>query len=255
MPMSYPATPYASSTLYCEWQGQYGGFMNVSFHFNLGCDLFEGSGSDAGKWRLDSSVTDWSAYWDWGSEVGGGFINVGGICWADFPLTTSTIDLADGGDDTYALCVQQRNAVFGSEESFNQANIWGLYAEDMHKPPTVSGEWGGSTTRSQVIAGNPFETDITIITPYTRWYDWDRADPKAVMGAGGTFSVSFSEVFADYYPGARRLSDAWHSSNKPEGLWRRESGTWQPVKNREGDPSADSGFRRRSGSWVPEAKF
>ena len=230
MPMSYPATPYASSTLYCEWQGQYGGFMNVSFHFNLGCDLFEGSGSDAGKWRL-------------------------GICWADFPLTTSMIDLADGGDDTYALCVQQRNSVFGSEANFDSANIWGLYAEDMHKPPTVSGEWGGSTTRSQVIDGNPFDSDITIITPYTRWYDWDRADPKAVMGAGGTFSVSFSEVFADYYPGARRLSDAWHSSNKPEGLWRMESGTWQPVKNREGDPSAASGFRRSSGSWVPEAKF
>ena len=75
------------------------------------------------------------------------------------------------------------------------------------------------------------------------------------MGAGGTFSVSFSEIFADYYPGARRLSDAWHSSNKPEGLWRMESGTWQPVKNREGDPSTASGFRRKSGSWVPEAKF
>lgn len=253
--MSYPATPYASSTLYCEWQGQYGGFMNVSFHFNLGCDLFEESDSDTGKWRLDSSVTDWSAYWDWGSAVGGGFINVGGICWADFPLTTSMIDIADGGDDSYSLCLQQRNAVFGSEENFNQANIWGLYAEDMHKPPTVSGEWGGSTTHSQVITGNPFDNDITIITPYTRWYDWDRADPKAVMGAGGTFSVSFSEVFADYYPGARRLSDAWHSSNKPEGLWRMESGTWQPVKNREGDPSTASGFRRKSCSWVPEAKF
>lgn len=253
--MSYPATPYASSTLYCDWQGQYGGFMNVSFHFNLSCDLFKGSGPDAGKWRLDSSVTNWYAYWDWGSAVGGGFINVGGICWADFPLTTLRIDLADGGDDTYALCVQQRNAVFGSEANFNSANIWGLYAEDMHKPPTVSGEWGGSTTRSQVIAGNPFETDMTIITPYTRWYDWDRADPKVAMGAGGAFSVSFSEVFADYYPGARRLSNAWHSSNQPEGLWRRESGTWQPVKNLEGDPSAASGFRYRSGSWVPEAKF
>ena len=76
------------------------------------------------------------------------------------------------------------------------------------------------------------------------------------MGAGGTFSVSFSEVFADYYyPGARRLSDAWHSSNRPEGLWRMKSGVWQPVKNREGDPSAANGFRRRSGAWVPEAKF
>ena len=253
--MSYPTTPYASSTLYCEWQGLYGGFMNVSFHFNLGCDLFEGSGSDAGKWRLDSSVTDWSAYWDWGSSVGGGFINVGGICWADFPLTPSTIDLADGGDDTYALCVQQRNAVFGSEANFDSANIWGLYAEDMHKPPNVSGEWGGSTTHSQVITGDPFATDITIIAPYTRWYDWDRTDPKAIMGAGGTFSVSFSKVFADYYPGARMISNAWHSSNQPEGLWRMESGMWQPVKNREGDPSAASGFRRRSGSWVPEAKF
>ena len=253
--MSYPATPYTSSTLYCDWTGQYGGFMNASFHFNLDCSLFEGADEDVGKWRLDSSVTDWGAYWDWGSAVGGGFINVGGICWADFPLTTSTIDLADGGDDTYALCVQQRNAVFGSEANFNSANIWGLYAEDMNKPPTVSGEWGGSTTHSQVIAGNPFETDITIITPYTRWYDRDRADPKAVMGAGGTFSVSFSEIFAYYYPGARRLSDAWHSSNKPEGLWRMESGTWQPVKNREGDPSTANGFRRKSGSWVPEAKF
>ena len=255
MPMSYPATPYASSTLYCEWTGQYGGFMNVSFHFNLNCSLFEGADEDVGKWRLDSSVTDWSAYWDWGSAVGGGFINVGGICWADFPLTTSTIDLADGGDDTYALCVQQRNAVFGSEANFNQANIWGLYAEDMHKPPAVSGEWGGSTTHSQVITGDPFSTDITIIAPYTRWYDWDRTDPKAAMGAGGTFSVSFSKVFADYYPGARTVSGAWHSSNQPEGLWRMESGTWQPVKNCEGDPSAASGFRRKSGNWAPEAKF
>lgn len=253
--MSYPTTPYASSTLYCEWQGLYGDYMNVSFHFNLGCGLFEGSGSDEGKWRLDSSVTDWSAYWDWGSTSGGGFINVGGICWADFPLTVTTIDLADAGDDTYALCVQQRNTVFGGEANFNSVNIWGLYAEDMHKPPTVTGEWRGSTTRSQVIAGNPFNSDITIITPYTRWYDWDRTDPKALMGEGGTFSVSFSEVFADYYPGARRLSDAWHSSNKPEGLWRMESGMWQPVKNREDYPSAVSGFRHRSGIWVPEAKF
>lgn len=253
--MSYYTTPYASSTLFCEWKGLYGGFMNVTFHFNLGCDLFEGSGSDEGKWRLDSSVTDWSAYWDWGSEVGGGFINVGGICWAGFPLSISLIDLADGGDDTYAICVQQRNAVFGNEANFNSVNIWGLYAEDMNKPPAVSGEWRGSTTRSQVIAGNPFDTDITIITPYTRWYDWDRTDPKALMGEGGTFSVSFSEVFADYYPGARRLSDAWHSSNKPKGLWRMESGTWQPVKNRKGDPSAASGFRHSSGIWVPEAKF
>ena len=147
-------------------------------------------------------------------------------------------DLADGGDDTYAVCVQQRNAVFGSDADFNSANIWGLYAEDMHKPPTVSGEWGGSTTNSQVITGNPFDSDMTIITPYTRWYDWDRTDPKAVMGAGGTFSVSFHEVFADYYPGARMVSGAWQSSNRPEGLRRMESGTWQPVKNREGDPSA-----------------
>lgn len=253
--MSYSATPYDSSTLYCDWQGQYGGFMNVSFHFNLGCSLFKGSGSDAGKWRLDSSVTNWSAYWDWGSTVGGGFINVGGICWADFPLTTSAMGLANGGDDTYALCVKQRNAVFGSEANFNKANIWGLYAEDMHKPPTVSGKWEGSTTRSQVIAGNMFDVDIAIITSYTRWYDWDTANPRALMGEGGTFSVSFSEVFTDYYPGARRLSNAWHSSNRPEGFCRVESGAWQPVKNHEGDPSAASGFRRRSGSWVPEAKF
>lgn len=253
--MSYPTTPYASSTLYCDWTGQYGGFMNVSFHFNLVCNLFEGSGPDAGKWRLDSSVTNWTPYWDWGSAVGGGFINVGGIYWADFPLTTTRINLADGGDDTYALCVRQRNSVFGSEANFDSANIWGLYAEDMSKPPTVSGEWRGTTAHSQVIAGNPFETDMTIITPYTRWYDRDRADPQAVMGAGGTFSVSFSEIFMDYYPGARRLSNAWHSSNQPEGLWRRKSGTWQPVKNCERDPSAASGFRRKSGSWVPEAKF
>ena len=67
--MSYPTTPYASSTFYCEWKGQYGGFMNVSFQFNLNCSLFEGADEDTGKWRLDSSVTGWIAYWDGGSGV------------------------------------------------------------------------------------------------------------------------------------------------------------------------------------------
>lgn len=263
-----PYVEYDTATLPCWWAGSYAGFMNVQFSFNLTAVLYHdepvevdnGSGEpevddseEAHPWKLSCTVSDFSETHDWGTAEGGGFINVGGLNWGA-RIGTSAEPLSSGLYDTAELCLAQRNAAFGSSAAFDELNIWGIYASDEGSPPAISGTWVGSTpSYDMYFDTEPFEIQVNVVSPYTRWYDWQNEPNTAYFEAGGDFSVSFQDLFPDYIPWERREGTWVPNDTDGHDMARREAGAWVTMTNKKNSTSTgeNDGWRRVGGAWRP----
>lgn len=225
-----------TSTQRFSWAGAYGGYMSVSFSFDLTATV------DDDFTELVCSVSNFTETHDWGTVQGGGFINVGGFMW---DVGTFSANGPDNVPESWSTVAAEMQAAC---PTIFTMSVWGLYASDEGSPPAQSGTFGGNMAHTYTLTGYPPD-DFTVLRPFTRYLD--QSVDQSVFASVGDFGVTFHDLFPDYYPGANRRSGSWTSQDREgNGDFSRLSGAWRDVKNvRVGDLLDNRGLFRKDGSW------
>lgn len=229
-----------------SWSGDYGGYMNVSFQFDMvGTVTF---GSDGLPDNLHVKISNFSESHDWGDVAGGGFINVGGFMWAEGDYARAFVSAEDLSDESTDLVWSQLTETI---PNFSAMNVWGLYASDESSPPAVSGVIQGTYWEKDFpLSGDP-DVNMNICQSYTRWRE--NTDPAyAHVSTAGDFNITFHDLFTDYFPGSSRSGSSWRSQDSSGmGDFARSSSRWSELKNTQGKAAdTDAGLFRSGNSWA-----
>lgn len=238
-------------TAHVTWSGDYGGYMEVSFAFDIvGTVTYD---ADDKPTNLHVKIANFTESHSWGDVAGGGFENVGGFMWYEGEYSAKYASAEDLSDESEANTWNQLTATI---PNFASLNVWGLYASDDGNPPSVSGTIPGTTTeRDFPLSGEP-DVNMMICTAYTRWRE--NTDPAyAHVSTTGSFSLTFHDLFPDYFPLAIKSGGGWRSCDRTGGSYQsRASGVWADRKNDPNDTSKSHVFHRKSGAWemTPKVK-
>lgn len=244
------------SRVWVDWQGQWGGYMNFAVHGHLNCTINQTVTNLHVEWDVDSFGT----WYDWGTNTGYGFMNVGGIMWVQPPFSRRFPNPDNQGHENWAGDVLDE--VLQACPAIATDSIFGVYATDdagsnANKAPSVHGTIQGAGWRSHDFALNgELNLDLELVAAYTRWRD--NSTGYAVIESNSTTKLTLADVFPDYYPGStyRGTDDAnWDScDNRSLGkhLKRWNGSAWVDLKNSRRYPedmSKSNVFMYVSGAW------
>lgn len=238
--------------LYIDWSGLWGGFMQFAVHGNLHCTI------DQQVTNLHCEWGDNFAYWSGPGENSGtgyGFINVGGIMWAQPKFSRRFENSDQHGVERWDGDVLQE--VLEACPAIATDAIYGAYMSDESQTPSVKGEIiGAGWIAHDFPLNGEMDLNMTLITPFTRWRD--NAAGQAVVESAGSFNLTLEDIFPDYYPFAvyrGRDGIEWDAlSNEALGkhLKDRRGGSWHDLKNSmryPDDPAKNSVFVRTGSTW------
>lgn len=233
-------------TIPCSWSGDWGSFMYCDFTFNLTVtvdDLYT---------TADCVMTDFNYWRRDGESTGYGFINVGGIMWDNGEFAGAYAN-PDTAPETWANVESELRSTI---PNYDVDNIFGVYCSDEPAHAT-QGVTGGILAGLEVVKTFDLSGGVSgeacLIRPYERYRD--NANDLARIDSQGGFTLTWAEVFQDYYPWAGYLSGGWHSYNDGSpavGVFKRSGTSWADAKNSilSDEVSAQSVLKRSSNAWA-----
>lgn len=277
-----PRTATKDINWYAQWGEGSNPYMALRIVFRLTATI------DDAVTTLQCSIGPAPGYSDvhietaYGNAGGYGFINLGGFAWSGAHFYKRREDYQDKtapyyewwygdgwGNPPASGAGDVRAEMLSVFPTMYSDTIAAVYSCD-DGTGRPQGVIGGSRSRTFDVsnAGNVLE--VNLIRWYTRWrdnYNTSTAPTGAVVIESNEshpdFSMTFSDLFPDFYPGARRVSGAWLSCNrgtdrvKQGGAFRRSSSGWVGELNASDSTAVANqrGLRRVSGAWVRSEKI
>lgn len=240
-------------SLWIDWKGAWGGYMNFAVHGTLVCTIDQQVTNLHCEWG-----DDFGYYRDFGDVQGYGFINVGGMMWAQPSFSQRSPNPDDQGGEVWDGDVLQE--VLEVCPAIATETIYGVYASDdklANGMPRVYGDIQSASWRSHDFPlSGQLDLDMEIVTPYTRYRD--NAAGQSVIESNGTTRLTLNDIFPDYYPFAvyrGRDGVEWDAlSNEELGkfLKDRRGSAWHDLKNSmryPDDQAKNSVFVRTGSTW------
>lgn len=267
----------ATTTYHMDKIEQYGGYFSLHYVFDVVASLGEGTDSDIGYLNLHCQILNFSQVNSPGTITGFGFMNVGGFMWGQRDNVRNEIretnhsetsypnpegwDYDAGGG--YTVHGQMQSAI----DNFDADTLFCVYRTDDVAGTSYNGGWG-----LIVNGGNNFRDfkiplsqsiSVNVINPYSRYLvqasEETAGQEYTEIVQTGNVVLTFSDLFPDYFPGARFSSNAsdptWYSANRSGGhLQRFVNNAWRDCKNRiypttDPDRVANTVLRNVNNDW------